>query len=46
MNVIVYIHGGAFMFGSSKDIYPDFIMRMEDVVFVTVNYRLGVFGKF
>lgn len=44
--VMVYIHGGAFEIGSSDSrIYgPDFFMR-EEVVLVTINYRLGVFGK-
>ena len=44
--VMVYIHGGGFMFGSGNDLYygPDYLMK-QDVVIVTINYRLGVFGK-
>lgn len=44
--VMVWIHGGAFLFGSSHDtLYgPDYLL-MHDIVLVTVNYRLGVLGK-
>lgn len=43
--VMVYIHGGAFKFGSGNtDIYgPDFLVE-KDVVVVTINYRLGALG--
>ncbi|XP_017772568.1 PREDICTED: venom carboxylesterase-6-like [Nicrophorus vespilloides] len=43
--VMVWIHGGAFMTGSSKQqIYgPDYLIE-KNVVVVTINYRLGVFG--
>ncbi|XP_075211389.1 esterase FE4-like [Lycorma delicatula] len=43
--VMVYIHGGGFTFGSGNDdIYgPDYIIE-HDVVLVTLNYRVGVFG--
>lgn len=43
-DVVVHIHGGAFMMGSPK-LYagPDYIMD-EDVIFVTMNYRLGILG--
>lgn len=42
---MVFIHGGAYMFGSGNtDLYgPDFLMQ-KDVVLVTLNYRLGAFG--
>ncbi|KAJ4441010.1 hypothetical protein ANN_10859 [Periplaneta americana] len=45
--VIVLIHGGKFVFGSGASVAsaPDFIMN-EDVIFVTINYRLGVLGFF
>lgn len=44
--VMVFIHGGAFTSGSnSKQMYnPDFLIR-EDVVVVTINYRLGLLGE-
>lgn len=42
---MVWFHGGAFMAGSgNSDIYgPDYLIE-EDVVLVTVNYRLEVLG--
>lgn len=44
--VMVYIHGGGFIFGSGNDFFygPDYLMR-KDIVLVTINYRLGVLGK-
>ncbi|XP_070500357.1 esterase B1-like [Chironomus tepperi] len=43
--VMVWIHGGGFIVGSSStDIYgPDYFLQ-EDIVFVSINYRLGAFG--
>lgn len=44
--VMVFIHGGAFIYGSGiikTDVGPDFIVE-NDVVVVAINYRLGVFG--
>lgn len=44
--VMVWIHGGGFVFGAgSQPIYdnPAFVQR-GDVVLVTINYRLGAFG--
>ncbi|CAK9802979.1 Venom carboxylesterase-6 [Anthophora plagiata] len=43
--VMVWIHGGAYQTGySNSSLYgPDFFLE-EDVVFVSFNYRLGVFG--
>ena len=43
--VMVWIHGGGFVSGSGKtDMYsPDYLIA-EDVVVVTINYRLGIFG--
>jgi para-nitrobenzyl esterase len=44
--VMVWIHGGAFIFGSgSSPLYDGTpIVDGGDVVLVTVNYRLGAFG--
>jgi len=39
----VFIHGGAFGAGSSYEYGPSYLMQ-QDVVLVTLNYRLGVFG--
>ena len=43
--VMVYVHGGAFIFGdgNSNFLGPIYLMDGE-VVLVTFNYRLGVFG--
>lgn len=44
--VMVYIHGGAFIFGSGIEqvVRPDYFMN-KDIVLVTTNYRLGVLGE-
>lgn len=44
--VMVWLHGGGFQIGAAnRDLYaPDFFMQ-KDVVLVTINYRLGIFGK-
>jgi para-nitrobenzyl esterase len=44
--VMVWIHGGAFVIGAgSQDLYAgEALARRGDVVVVTINYRLGVFG--
>ncbi|HWB24899.1 MAG TPA: carboxylesterase family protein [Chitinophagaceae bacterium] len=43
--VIVFIHGGGFVNGSgSVPIYNGEAMAKKGVVFVTINYRLGIFG--
>ncbi|XP_055316145.1 esterase B1-like [Sitodiplosis mosellana] len=43
--VIFYIPGGAFVEEDGSDLYqePDFMME-ENVILVTINYRLGLFG--
>jgi carboxylesterase type B len=43
--VMVWIYGGAFTGGSSKYHHfgPDYFLE-EDVVFVSFNYRVGIFG--
>ena len=44
--VMVWIHGGAFVIGSgSQDLYNGAVVAARgDVVVVTINYRLGIFG--
>jgi para-nitrobenzyl esterase len=45
--VIVWIHGGAFTGGSgSVPLYDGEEMAKKGVVFITINYRLGIFGFF
>jgi len=41
--VIFYIHGGAFIFGGSDHLGPEYMLE-EDVVLVTIQYRLNAFG--
>jgi para-nitrobenzyl esterase len=41
--VMVWIHGGALIVGESDDYDPVHLVD-RDVVVVTINYRLGVFG--
>lgn len=44
--VMVWIHGGGFKFGDSSEMLygPDYLLS-KDIVFVSLNYRLGVLGK-
>jgi len=44
--VIVYIHGGSFMFGASSDPAYDGanISKRGDIVFASINYRVGMLG--
>ncbi|CAH1134589.1 unnamed protein product [Ceutorhynchus assimilis] len=43
LDVLVHIHGGAFMFGKGANYGPDIIME-RDIVYVNFNYRLGALG--
>lgn len=44
--VMVFIHGGAYSVGSSREIHAqgEGLVRQGDVVFVNFNYRLGALG--
>ncbi|WP_158895276.1 carboxylesterase/lipase family protein [Amycolatopsis anabasis] len=42
--VMVWVHGGGFVSGAGSDLTPTRLAVDGDVVVVTVNYRLGVFG--
>jgi para-nitrobenzyl esterase len=42
--VMVWMHGGAFVLGTSGQYDPSALARREGVVVVTVNYRLGALG--
>ncbi|XP_063621703.1 esterase FE4-like, partial [Cydia splendana] len=41
--VMVYIHGGSYISGSGNEFGPKFLVK-QDVVLVTLNYRLEVLG--
>ncbi|KAF5304028.1 hypothetical protein FQA39_LY01813 [Lamprigera yunnana] len=43
LDVIVHIHGGGFVAGSSYAAGPSYLMD-KDIVYVNLNYRLGIFG--
>ncbi|HKW54214.1 MAG TPA: carboxylesterase family protein [Stellaceae bacterium] len=42
--VMVWIHGGALVVGEGDDYNPERMVEQGDVVVVTINYRLGLFG--
>ncbi|MEU7145312.1 carboxylesterase/lipase family protein [Nocardia sp. NPDC046473] len=42
--VLVWIHGGAFVFGNGAEYDPSRLVRTGDMVVVTINYRLGALG--
>ncbi|MDO4631490.1 MAG: carboxylesterase/lipase family protein [Corynebacterium sp.] len=44
--VVVYFHGGSFIYGSSHQqvLRGHYLVEAMDVVYVSVNFRLGVFG--
>ena len=42
--VLFWIHGGAHTFGTANSYDGSVLARQGDVVVVTVNYRLGLFG--
>ncbi|KAF2892558.1 hypothetical protein ILUMI_13618 [Ignelater luminosus] len=43
LDVVVFIHGGAFMFGNPLLGGPEFLMD-RDIVYVNLNYRVGLIG--
>ncbi|KAK9884285.1 hypothetical protein WA026_005237 [Henosepilachna vigintioctopunctata] len=42
-DVIIHIHGGAFIFGSGSMFLPHILLD-KNVVYVSINYRLGPLG--
>jgi len=44
--VMVWVHGGSNVGGSSRIYYPGNLVVQQDVVVVTINYRVGLFGWF
>ena len=41
--VLVWIHGGSFARGGAAEYDPDYLLD-QDIVLVTIQYRLGMFG--
>ena len=44
--VMVWVHGGSNVGGSSRIYYPGNLVVHQNVVVVSINYRLGLFGWF
>ena len=44
--VMVWIHGGGFIMSSSTNFPGGILTTFNDVIIVTINYRLGVLGFF
>lgn len=43
-SVVVFIHGGGFEFGSSSVFPGDSLAALGNIIVVTFNYRIGIFG--
>ena len=41
---MAWVHGGAFAIGSGSEYGADYFMD-EDIILVTLNYRLGALGN-
>lgn len=44
LDVIVFIHGGGFMWNYGGVYRPDYIMD-KDIIYITFNYRVGPLGN-
>ena len=44
LSVMVWIHGGGFMYGAASQYDPGMLVSQGDVIVVTISYRLGLFG--
>lgn len=42
--VMVWIHGGGYFFGHRMQYIPAVLAAHGDVIVVTINYRVGIFG--
>ena len=42
--VMVWIHGGGFYIGGASQFDPSALVAFENVLVVTINYRLGAHG--
>jgi carboxylesterase type B len=43
LDVLLNIHSGAFMYGWGHEFGPEILMD-RDIIWITINYRLGAFG--
>jgi len=46
MAVMVWIHGGAFAYGTASHYPAGVLATFNDVIVVSINYRLGILGFF
>jgi len=46
LNVMVWVHGGGNKMGAGSQYNPSHLVSKYNVIVVTLNYRLGVFGQF
>uniref|UniRef100_A0A2A4J554 Carboxylic ester hydrolase n=1 Tax=Heliothis virescens TaxID=7102 RepID=A0A2A4J554_HELVI len=44
LSVVVYVHGGAFIIGYGEILKATQLMKTNDFILVTFNYRLGIHG--
>jgi carboxylesterase type B len=44
LSVMVWIHGGGFVFRGASEFKPQKLVLGGDVIVVTINYRLGILG--
>ena len=42
--VMVWIYGGAFGIGATRDYNGTVLSALNDIIVVSINYRVGVFG--
>ena len=42
--ILVFIHGGNAVYGSSIPYEPSINVALSDIIYVTIQYRLGPFG--
>ena len=42
--ILVFIHGGSFTKGSTLEFDPSVTLHFSDIIYVSIQYRLGPFG--
>ena len=44
LSVMVWIHGGGNTTGMPSEYNPEIFVKSENIIFVSISYRLGIFG--